>query len=164
MGISGVTVLVDGYSRIGEDATNLDSSQAFVAMWFDPSMDEIYDKGFCPAIKQAGYKALRIDRKPHLNKIDDEVIADIRRSRFVVADFTHGASGARGSVYFEAGFAFGLDIPVIYTCREDMLKKLHFDTRQYPHIGWETDKMDEFRTELQNRIEALIGRGPNRPA
>ena len=158
------TVTVTGYSHIAELATNPDSSQAFVAMWFHESMDKVYERGFAPAIKDAGYEPLRIDRKPHLNKIDDEIIAEIRRSRFIVADFTHGEDGARGSVYFEAGFAFGLDIAVIYTCRNDMVKKLHFDTRQYPHITWETDKMDQFSADLRNRIEALIGKAPSLPS
>ena len=154
-------ITVDGYGQIADQATNPDSSKAFVAMWFHESLDAVLAESFEPAIRAAGYKALRIDRKPHLGKIDDEIIADIRRSRFMVADFTHGDEGARGSVYFEAGFAFGLDIPVIFTCRKDMLDELHFDTRQYPHIAWEEGKMDEFQTQLRNRIEALIGRGPN---
>ena len=41
---------------------------------------------------------------------DDEIIAEIRRSRFLVADFTHGED-REGVVYFEAGFALGLAIP-----------------------------------------------------
>ena len=158
------TVTVDGYSRVADQVTKLDSSQAFIAMWFDESMGEIYEAGFRPAIEEAGYSPLRIDEKPDVNKIDDEIIAEIRRSRFIVADFTHGDEGARGGVYFEAGFAYGLDIPVIYTCREDMVDKLHFDTRQYAHIVWETDKKDQFRTELRNRILARIGEGPSMSA
>ena len=57
-------------------------------MWFDLSMDEAYQNGIQPAIEDAGYEAVRIDRKDHNNKIDDEIIAEIRRSRFLVADFT----------------------------------------------------------------------------
>jgi hypothetical protein len=56
------------------------SSQAFVAMWFDSSLQEAYDKGFYRAIYNLGYDPLRIDRKEHINKIDDEIIAEIRRS------------------------------------------------------------------------------------
>ena len=69
---------------------------------------------------------------------------------FLVADFTHGEGGARGGVYFEAGFAYGLGIPVIYTCRADMVDKLHFDTRQYAHILWE--RSEDLRDALRNRI------------
>ncbi len=129
-------------------------------MWFDDSMDAVYKRGIAPGIEDAGYSSLRIDEKPDVNKIDDEIIAGIRRSRFVVADFTHGDEGTRGGVYFEAGFAYGLNIPVIYTCRNDMVDELHFDTRQYAHIVWESDDMDEFRTKLRDRILARIGEGP----
>lgn len=77
-----------GYARLAElDAVGTASEQAFVAMWFDESMNDAYEIGIAPAIQDAGYKSLRIDRKDHNNKIDDEIIAELRRSRFVVADF-----------------------------------------------------------------------------
>ena len=149
---------VAGYSRIAEQRVNTDSNQAFVAMWFDSSMDQAFQSGIKLAIKDAGYSPLKINEKPDIDKIDDEIIAGIRRSRFLVADFTHGEGGARGGVYFEAGFAHGLGIPVIYTCRSDMVDKLHFDTRQYAHIVWKTPQ--DLRSELKNRIVARIGEGP----
>lgn len=80
------------------------SGQGFVAMWFDTTLTEAWLNGFSKAIEDAGYKALRIDNKEHTNKICDEVLVEIRRSRFVVADFT----GQRNGVYYEAGFAAGL--------------------------------------------------------
>ena len=101
---------------------------------------------------------MRIDQKEHTNKIDDEIIAEIRRARFVVADFTHGGGGARGGVYYEAGFAHGLGIDVIFTCREDKFDALHFDTRQYNHISWSSP--EELKNALKNRIFALYGDGP----
>ena len=127
-------------------------------MWFDDSMTDALDNGFELAIMDAGYKPFRIDRKEHINKIDDEIIAEIRRSRFLVADFTHGKDGARGGVYYEAGFARGLGLPVIFACREDVLDTLHFDTNHYNHIVW-TDPVD-LRGKLKNRILAVIGQGP----
>ena len=112
--------------------------QGFVAMWFDPSMDEVYNDGIEPAIDDAGYEAFRIDRKDFLGKVDDEIVAEIRKSRFVVADFTTTKkAGARGGVYFEAGFAHGLGIPVIHTCRKDRMKDVHFDTNHFNHLTWE---------------------------
>ena len=150
---------VPGHIHLAEiDHAVTDSPQAFVAMWFDESMDEVWEKGLRPAIRDAGYKALRIDRKEHLNKIDDEIIAEIRRSRFLVADFTQGEAGPRGGVYYEAGFAHGLNIPVVFTCRKDTLKNIHLDTRQYPHIVWETP--GELRDGLTKRISAVLGDGP----
>jgi nucleoside 2-deoxyribosyltransferase len=150
---------VRGYARLAELATKqINSSQGFVAMWFDDSMTEAYEKGIKPGIEDAGYKPLPINRKEHINKIDDEIIVEIRRSRFVVADFTHGDSGPRGGVYYEAGFAHGLNIPVFFTCREDVINQLHFDTRQYNHIKWKTP--DDLRKQLADRISAVIGDGP----
>ena len=152
------TVTMNGHRVIAEVRANPDSTQVFVAMWFGEALNTVYNRGFAPAILRAGYKPMRIDQKPDVNKIDDEIIAEIRRSRFLVADFTQGEDGARGGVYFEAGFAFGLGIPVVYTCREDAIDKIHFDTRQYHHTAWK-DSAD-LRDKLEKRILALIGEGP----
>ena len=164
MGGGHVTVLVPGYERLDALAQRSGrSAQGFVAMWFDTSMDPAFIEGLTAGIKDAGYRPLRIDRKPHNNRIDDEMIAEIRRSRFLVADFTQtDASGARGGVYYEAGFAHGLGIPVILTCREDAIQRVHFDTRQYNHLLW-SDPAD-LRAKLAKRISATIGDGPERSA
>ena len=152
------TVTVRGYNRIADQQTNIDSSQAFIAMWFDDSMAGACEDGLEAGTEAAGYKPFRINLKEHINKIDDEIIAEVRRSRFLVADFTHGPTGARGSVYYEAGFAHGLGLPVIFTCRQDCLGKLHFDTSHYNHIVW-ADPGD-LCEQLKNRILAVIGEGP----
>ena len=147
-----------GYTRLAELAhINPKSNQAFVAMWFDDQMDDAYERGIEPAIRKAGYEPQRIDKKEHNNKIDDQIIAEIRRSRFLVADFTQGETGTRGGVYYEAGYAQGIKIPVIFTCREDAIGYVHFDTRQYNHITWKTP--EELLERLAQRISATIGDG-----
>ena len=152
-------VSVPGYEHIAEQARQTDSSQCFVAMWFNPETDAAYKDGIKKAVDACGYKPLPINKKPDVIKIDDEIIAEIRRSRFVVADFTHDPkTGARGGVYFEAGFAHGLGRPVIYSCKKGLEEKLHFDTRQYYHILWQTPA--DLCTELQKRILAIVGEGP----
>ena len=155
------TVTIDGFKRLAylKDAHSI-SRKAFVAMWFDKFMNEAWENGFEPAIRNAGYEPIRIDKREHIEKIDDEIIAEIRKSRFVVADFTHGKEGARGGVYYEAGFAHGLKIPVIFSCQKEVMKKVHFDTRQFNHIVWKT--ADELRKKLTHRIIAVIGEGPKK--
>ena len=156
-------ITVDGYARLAEiEEAATDSSKAFVAMWFDESMHEAWENAIKPGIEDAGYEAVRIDKKEHAGKIDDEIIAELRRARFVVADFTQGKDGPRGGVYYEAGFAHGRDIPVVFSCRKDAFKKVHFDTRQYNHIVWKAGKLDEFRDRLTKRIGAVIGDGPRK--
>ncbi len=137
-----------------------DSDRVFVAMWFNNELDNAYSDGFKRAIEEAGYRPLRIDKENFTGKIDDQIISEIRRSRFVVADFSKGDDGARGGVYYEAGFAHGLGLEVIFTCRKEDIDDLHFDTRQYNHIVWED--IDDLRTQLENRITAAIGDGPYR--
>lgn len=141
-----------GWDRIYylETIGNTLSNQGFVAMWFDPSMNISWKKGFYKAIDDTGYTPLKIDVKEHNNMINDEIIAEIRRSKFVVCDFT----GQRGGVYFEAGFAMGLNIPVIWTCRKDYMSDCHFDTNHYNHIVW--DNEDDLYIKLYNRIRATI--------
>ena len=148
-------VTVEGFSHLAELKHKIvPSAQAFVAMWFDETVEEAYRRGIEPAILSCGYEATRVDQIEHTGKIDDRIIAELRNSRFVVADFTQGEDGARGGVYYEAGFAHGLNIPVIFTCREDCIKLLHFDTRQYVHITWTTP--EELRGRLQRRISATV--------
>ena len=122
-------------------------------MWFNKELDDAYEKGFQLGIIRAGYDPIRIDRVEHSNRIDDEIIAHIRSAEFVVADFT----GHRGGVYFEAGFALGLGLPVIWTCKKDDMEALHFDIRQYNCIDWA--EPSELAERLQQRIEAVLGRG-----
>ena len=146
-----------GWERVeGLKVKRGDSSRAFIAMWFDKSLNRLYEDFIRLGIGDAGYNAFRIDRHDHNNRIDDEILANIRTSRFLVADFTEN----RGGVYFEAGFALGLGLPVVWLCREADLKKVHFDTRQYNFIGWEPDRLGELRDRLKNRIVATIGQGP----
>lgn len=159
LGSKAVTLTVEGSDHIaGMEIVNKTSSQAFVAMWFDESLDVAWTEAIKPAIDDAGYTALRIDEQEHLGKIDDQIIEEIRKSRFLVADFTHGDDGARGGVYYEAGFAHGLEIPVIFTCRKDAIDHVHFDTRQYSHVLWENPK--QLRERLNSRITTVIGQGP----
>lgn len=130
------------------------SDKGFVAMSFDESLDQVYRDGLQVGIMNAGYDPVRIDRVEHTNRIDDEIIARIRTASFVVADFT----GHRGGVYFEAGFALGLNLPVIWTCRKEDMADLHFDIRQYNTIDW--DVPEALASRLQRRIETTVGKGP----
>jgi hypothetical protein len=139
-------------------AGNPESPIGFCAMWFADPIKPLWTEAIEPAIRAAGYDPKRIDKHEHTNRIDDEIVAMIRRSRFVVADFT----GQRGGVYFEAGFALGLGLRVIWLCREDELPAVHFDTRQYNFLVWKPDDYADVARRLQNRIEATLGRGPIR--
>jgi hypothetical protein len=151
-----------GWARF-EELTRGGSSPhnpVFVAMWFgepdqSKAMNDLYSRAIQPAIEQAGYRATRSDLSEHNDWIMDKVLGDIRLSPFVVADFTEHRNG----VYMEAGFARGLGIRVIHTCRKDHIGKAHFDTAQLNHVVWESE--EELRNKLYHRIVGTIGRGPH---
>ena len=152
-----VKVSLHGYQRLTElDAPNTDSRQVFVAMWFNDTTRGLRES-IRQAIEAAGMTPYIIDEdSSYENKICDKIEVEIRRSRLLVADFTHGDDGARGSVYYEAGLARGLGLPVVWVCRESQIKDVHFDTNHYPHLGWENDQLADFRNSLSDRLRLLI--------
>lgn len=146
-----IRLTVKGWEKLVEIGNSQKrTNQAFVAMWFHDSTKEAYELGIKTALESVGYNPVRIDRVEHIEKICDRIIAEIRKSGLLVADFT----GHRGGVYFEAGFAMGLGIPVIWTCRETDINNAHFDTRQYNHIIWSNP--EELRDKIIHRIQATI--------
>jgi hypothetical protein len=131
------------------------SPQVFVAMWFDESLRDVWTNGFDTGIRAAGFRPFRIDHKDYVGGISDEIMAEIRRSRLVVADYTGQVNG----VYFEAGFALGLGLMVIPTCRADEVAKLHFDIKHLNTLLWNTPT--ELADGLNRRIRAVMGAGPD---
>jgi nucleoside 2-deoxyribosyltransferase len=148
-----VSLTVKGLNRVADLQRGLFgpcNRQVFVAMSFDKSLDAAWTDGLKLGIEDCDYTALRVDAKEHNEKICDFIVAEIRKSKFLVADFSLHRQG----VYFEAGLMIGLGRPVIFTCRKDELSKAHFDTRQYNHIEWEAPA--ELRERLKRRIQATI--------
>jgi hypothetical protein len=150
-----------GWQELQHVAT-LESPYGFVAMSFSKTgpratlLADAFKTAIEPAIEKAGYKPVRIDREEFLGDIVFEIMARIKESRFVVADFTEHKNG----VYFEAGYALGRDLPVIWMCHEKDLDGAHFDIEHMNHIVW--DDLTEMRKRLETRILANIGRGPVR--
>jgi nucleoside 2-deoxyribosyltransferase len=73
----------------------------------------------------------------------------------LIADCTE----LRQAVFFEAGYAMGLGLPVIFTCKKGTKIEGCFDTRQYNHIIWEN--AEDLQAQLKDRILAVIGKAQN---
>ncbi len=148
----GVCLTVDGWQKYDQlREININSKKVFIAMSFDPQLKPI-EHAVVTACGECNFKAFRVDSKEHTEKICDKIIADIKESRFIVADFTQNKHG----VYFETGFALGLGLPVIWTCKdeEEEKKQLHFDTRQYNHIFWKD--VEDLKKQLIDKIKVVI--------
>ena len=57
-----------GFERLEQsEISGANSDQAFVAMWFDPSVQHVFNDAIDPAVRDAGYKPFRIDQSPFGN-------------------------------------------------------------------------------------------------
>lgn len=128
------------------------SNQAFVAMSFSDELNSVWSNAIKKGIEDAGYSPYRIDKEPHSDRIDMKIMNEIKNSRFLIADVTNQRQG----VYFEAGYALGLGLPVIWSCRKEDFTHVHFDTRQYNHIIWETP--EQLKEQLYNFICVIVGK------
>ena len=137
----------DQFSGINNDA----SKNCFIAMCFDETLEDIYTFGIKPAVEQLGYIPIRVDEIAHNDKIDSKIFEIINKSRFVIADFTHQRNG----VYYEAGYAKGIGLPVVQTCRSDDFNNLHFDIKTINTIKYAN--VAELKKKLKSHIEKSIG-------
>lgn len=135
------------------------SKKAFIAMRFSDDLKAVRDESMKPACEACGFEAYTVDEEEHIGDITDKIISGIKTSRFVIADFTYNNPG----VYYEAGYAKGLGIPVIKTCKKewfdsldknDPANRLHFDVEHDNMILWEN--AEHLRQRLESRIRAVI--------
>jgi len=137
-----------------------DSKECFIAMSFREEYDKLYlalQKGVDLAGR--GYSAARLDDPQSPELIDNALIAKMKNSRFMIADFSANNAG----VYFEAGYMRGLGRHVISTCKKlDAQGKLvdkkgedlHFDVEHYPTLFWEERNLEKLSEDLANWIIA----------
>jgi hypothetical protein len=134
---------------------NIESRTAFMAMKFgEPVLDQVISGWFRPAVARAGFELRLLTDEQPAGLIDDQLRAAILSARFLVADLTHGSHGA----YWEAGFAEGLNLPVIYTCEASHWNeyKTHFDTNHMKTIIWDTSDLERAGRELTATIRATL--------
>jgi hypothetical protein len=75
-------------------------------------------------------------------------------ARFVIADLSHDSF----NVYWEAGFADGRSLPVIYTCKKSKWDeaKTHFDTNQMVTVIWDVTNLKRAEDELTSIIRTTL--------
>lgn len=134
--------------------TKENNNFVFILMSFHPDMDPIYE-----AIKEVGeefdLRIERVDEDPGDYKITDKIITSIEESLFIIADLTH----ERPNVYFELGYARGLDKFVIQASHKD--SKLHFDIQDWNTSFYRDSR--ELQANLRKRIPRVLGQIANLP-
>ena len=93
------------------------------------------------------YECSRVDDSNTTNRIIPEIFDRIKRSAFIIADL----SEQKPNVYYELGYAHGLNIPVVVTAFKDTL--LPFDVRDIPTIFWESQQ--QLKKNLIQKISEI---------
>jgi nucleoside 2-deoxyribosyltransferase len=128
-----------------------ETKDVFIAMSFSEEMIKA-KSSIKKALKECGYNAVIMDERDHNNQIVPEIYLQIRESKFAVIDLTQQKTG----VYYEAGYAKAMEKEIIYLCKNDDFKNIHFDIAQQNVIKWD----DEFdlQEKLEQRIIATVGK------
>lgn len=134
------------------ESPNTSSKNVFFAFNFEVELNDIFSIYVREAVEESGLTCIIINQSntKHDKSITDEIIGKLKSSRIVIADFTNH----RNSVYFEAGFAMGMKIPIIWTVQKGHEDDMSFDTRQYPHIVWENG--EDLKKQIMDRIKVII--------
>lgn len=135
--------------------------QAFIIMQIgNPDLDIIFRDAIVPALISCGLDPKRVDKHNEGRLLKSEIIEFIESSDIIVADLTN----ERPNCYLEVGYAMGLDKfrNLILTAREDHYHNspnysregptIHFDLSGYDILFWESDKLVQFKEELEKRV------------
>ena len=148
-----IDLSLDGWALYeSEKRGQIKGHYGFIAMRFDdPELDDLVKNVVKPAVKSAtGYELVDMKDRSRAGIIDNIMRAEIRGASFVISDLSHDNLGA----YWEAGYAEGLDKPVVYICEEEKFhhpdNKPHFDTNHCTTILWSKSRNgdDEFKKNL----------------
>lgn len=128
----------------------------FLAMQYgDDILENLALNHMKPVVASFGFH-LQDMRDISQSGVIDMLMRDaLRKSHFVIADLTHGNSGA----YWEAGFAEALHKPVIYTCEKLKFDefKTHFDTNHCTTILWSSNDTQRFENDLTAALKRSLG-------
>ncbi len=140
----------DDLKRLG-----VENKVAFMAMQYsDSTHDRVYRQCFKKAVEATGFELQRLDEVLGAGLIDNQMRAEIRKARLVLADLTNDNNGA----YWEAGYAEGLGKPVIYLCEKSHFEKFktHFDTNHHTTIPWDEKDLEAAAEALKVTIRATL--------
>jgi hypothetical protein len=146
-------------SSDSSDEAPEDEGLVFVICSFDAALDPVFDAVSCAAAS-VGLRAERMKDHQGDYRITDRILTLIRSARLVVADLSY----ERPNVYFELGYARGLDKTVITMARTGTVP--HFDVRDWTYLEYMDSRplerllRERFRFEIESGAP-VAGRGPD---
>ena len=124
----------------------------FVAMPFNPDMDDVFYLGIQEPARDAEYLCERTDNETFTGDILEQVKKKIETAAVVIADLT----GANPNVYLEIGYAWGKGRPTILLIKEED-DDVKFDVRGQRHLKYKS--IMALRKALGNELIQLKSKG-----
>jgi hypothetical protein len=126
--------------------------QPFDGGKFDKRFEDVYE----PAIRNADLEPYRVDRDPKVDVPIDAIEEGIRNAAVCLADITTD----NPNVWYELGFAYASNKPVVMVCSyERESKKYPFDIQHRTILPYKVESTQDFenlKAEVTRRIRALM--------
>lgn len=126
--------------------------QPFDSGKFDKRFRDIYK----PAIEAAGLEAYRVDHDPGVQVPIESIEKGIRQAAICLADIT----ADNPNVWYELGFAFASERPVVMVCSEERTgNRYPFDIQHrsiIPYLADSPSDFDKLRDNLTAKIAAIL--------
>jgi nucleoside 2-deoxyribosyltransferase len=153
-GMISCQMTMSGWQKFDElDRPRNFGKNAFMAMKYENKvLEKIYETNIINAVKETGFQINLLKDVLQAGSIDDQLRVQLRNAKFLIVDLTDDNNGA----YWEAGYAEGLQKPVIYLCEKDKFAKFktHFDTSHLTTVLWHEETIEE---DMKN-LKAVIRR------
>ncbi|KFE68715.1 hypothetical protein DB31_7952 [Hyalangium minutum] len=127
--------------------TSMQKPHAFVAMPFEPELEDTYHYGILGPVKSTGMLCERVDQAAFDGPIIQRIRERIDTAKVVIADL----SMANPNVYLEVGYAWGRGRPTVLLVRD--VKELRFDVASYRCIVYRSIR--DLETLLTRELERL---------
>jgi hypothetical protein len=138
---------------IQDDAAILSRpKRLFVVMPFAQEFNDVYVLGIRDVAEKLGFVVERADEIEHIESIIDIIQEKIRSCDAVIADTT----SRNPNVFYEIGFANGVDRPVVLICRNSEV--IPFDLQSKNFIKYAS--IVDLRERLEKRLRSLFIDGP----
>jgi len=123
-------------------------------MPFKEPFNSYYEQILVPAIKEAGFEAIRADEIYSTRPVIEDIRKEIRESAALVADVT----GKNPNVNYELGIAHTLERPVVIISQS--IDDIPSDYRHYRVITYGTSELSTLGNKITNTLQNIEERKP----